>query len=425
MLSEVDTGANELKQLNVLFTGDFCPLNDMEDAFLSGQGASVLGAGRPFFEQADRVIANLETPLCKGFSPIRKQGPAFRVSPGLAPALKECGFDAFVLANNHICDQGPAGLTQTLNALDQAAIPHTGAALAHEEACAPMVLTLHDRQVAILNFAEGEFARAVGNGPGTARLDPWETPSRVRRAREQYETVVVVLHTGNEYQPIPSPTTVKAFRAVAEAGAHAVIGHHAHIPQSWEVWNGVPICYGLGNFLFGKESHRPCWRLSELAMLSFSDAGATLKVHALRQGSDMALHALDDAQQTAFDDYIKACADILSDPDKHLRFWEQQVRQLFRDQWDGWLYKLSALDTGEPPASLKQRLKKLYAQWKGADTQAAAALFYNLTNCDAHREVLLTAGRLLHADLFTSDDNEVQRELVRLEQLLQTAAALE
>jgi hypothetical protein len=34
-----------------------------------------------------------------------------------------------------------------------------------------------------------------------------------------------------------------------DAGADVIHGHHAHVPQGWEVYKGKPIFYGLGNFI--------------------------------------------------------------------------------------------------------------------------------------------------------------------------------
>ena len=413
-----------MNSAEIIFVGDFCPLGPVAEGFLASQGNTLLGAAVPLFEKASKVVANLETPLCDAESPILKRGPAFHVPPTLAPVLRECGFDAFVLANNHILDQGEVGLKQTLTALDEAGIQHTGAAMTHEEACTPLVMEVDGRQVAILNFAEGEFARAIGEGPGAARLDPWETPDRVRQARARYDIVIVVLHTGAEYQPIPSPATVRAFRALADAGAHAVMGHHSHIPQAWEMWNGIPICYGLGNFLFGKQYSRACWRLAEVAILTLSESGVSLDVQPLQQKPDFTLDTLTAAGQEAFSEYTTACRKVLSDPQRHQRFWEQEVRELFRDQWPGWIYKLSIVDTGQPPESLLQHLRQMYRRKRLGDPGGPAALFYNLINCDAHREVLLTAGRLLYEDRFTQDEDDVKAELSRLENLLENASPL-
>jgi len=61
-------------------------------------------------------------------------------------------------------------------------------------------------------------------------------------------------HAGLEYIPFPPPYVVEAFRALAEAGADCVIGHHPHVPQGLEVRDGRLIAYSLGNFVFFQPS---------------------------------------------------------------------------------------------------------------------------------------------------------------------------
>ena len=39
-----------------------------------------------------------------------------------------------------------------------------------------------------------------------------------------------------------------------DAGADLIIGAHPHILQGFEYYKGVPICYSLGNYLFGNRT---------------------------------------------------------------------------------------------------------------------------------------------------------------------------
>jgi poly-gamma-glutamate capsule biosynthesis protein CapA/YwtB (metallophosphatase superfamily) len=51
------------------------------------------------------------------------------------------------------------------------------------------------------------------------------------------------------------PDWIKPFaRACIDAGAHAFVSHGVPLVQGMEVYNGQPIFYGLGNFIF--HSHR-------------------------------------------------------------------------------------------------------------------------------------------------------------------------
>ena len=73
----------------------------------------------------------------------------------------------------------------------------------------------------------------------------------VRKYARTADHLLVSLHWGIEYYTRPTPEQVQIGRALVDAGASLVVGHHPHIPQGMEVYRGGLICYSLGNFLFG------------------------------------------------------------------------------------------------------------------------------------------------------------------------------
>jgi poly-gamma-glutamate synthesis protein (capsule biosynthesis protein) len=72
----------------------------------------------------------------------------------------------------------------------------------------------------------------------------------IENVRQDSDLVIVLLHSGYEYVPQPSPPQVTAARSAIEAGADLVLGHHAHIIQPVEFHPQGVIAYGLGNFVF-------------------------------------------------------------------------------------------------------------------------------------------------------------------------------
>ena len=402
-------------EIRILVTGDICPNLGLDQKLLGPDGGRYLAAVKPLFDRADLVIGNLETPLCSREAPKPKTGPNFMADPALAAWLKRAGFDGFALANNHILDQDVQGLEQTLRELDAAGLPHCGAGLTHEAACRPAVFTVGGRSIGIFNFAEGEFAQAQGDGPGTARLDAFWSEERIRQARQQFDLILVVLHVGNEYQPIPSGVTVDFCRRMVAAGADAVIAHHAHIPQGTERYLGKPIAFSLGNFLFGYPHIRadknffkaqPCWFLSTVAELTFGRGGeVALEMHPFKQEVDLSLAPLSASGRQAFADYIKVCNTILADPVQHARFWEQEARVLFkshRDSLPAWLADLNGEDE--------------------ARAHRAATVLFNLFRCEAHHETLRRGFQLAYEHRL-ADDSATQLEIDQLIERLRACFA--
>ena len=395
--------------LSIVVTGDLCPYGPLEDALLAGKGSQLIKPVLPLFEAADLVVANLETPLCSADSPIAKCGPHFRVTPRVAPALKRLGIDTFALCNNHIMDQGVDGLRETLETLDHTGIPHCGAGLTHEDASRPAVFSIHGREIAVFNFGEGEFAQAQRDGPGAARLDPFWSAQRVRDARDEFEIIVVLLHVGNEYMPIPSPVTTGFCRQMAAAGADAVIAHHAHIPQCTDEYRGVPICYCTGNFLFGPEEEdyervvetMTGWYAVTVVELTFCKDRAQVALHPFRQQPNLELAPLPSAARAACDAYLAETTAAVADPEIHRRLWEQEARNLFhgfRTRLPG----IAAALNAEDPAVVRR----------------AAAGLYNTFRCDAHHAACQTGLQLLHEGHLDDDPHAVKclarfRELMR------------
>ena len=67
---------------------------------------------KPYIEQADIAIANLEVTLA---GPPYKGYPQFSSPDALAIAARDAGFDVFIQANNHALDRGKAGFKRTLH----------------------------------------------------------------------------------------------------------------------------------------------------------------------------------------------------------------------------------------------------------------------------------------------------------------------
>src|SRR4051794_4147384 len=111
-------------------------VNAVGDIMLSGRAAKTLatrGFSHAFasvaadLQRGDIAVGNLEAPLTVKGEEFREKKFRFRVRPAAAQALKAAGFGVLTLANNHIMDFGAQGLADTLAALDDSGIAHSGA----------------------------------------------------------------------------------------------------------------------------------------------------------------------------------------------------------------------------------------------------------------------------------------------------------
>ena len=105
-----------------------------------------------------------------------------------------------------------------------------------------------------LNFRKAEGFRTETR-PKARDLD--RILREVREARLQADYVMVSIHThlGRPENYIDAPEFLETFcRACVDAGADAVLGHGPHELRGIEIYQGKPIFYSLGNFIFETET---------------------------------------------------------------------------------------------------------------------------------------------------------------------------
>lgn len=240
---------DNIETITLLFGGDFAPRGDYEALIAVADGA-VFNDVHDIIERADFTLFNLEVPLCRDGNRIQKAGPAICAAPETLRALTVNGVDAVCLANNHIFDYGHEGLSQTLNALKDCRIRHVGAGLNRTAAETPLRVVLQGRRISIFSFAEREFNLSSDDEAGAALLDPLRMAPLLLAERSHADAMIVCVHGGNEYLQWPRPGLRRICRFLIEIGADAVIGHHPHVPGTYEILHGKPIFYSLGNLIF-------------------------------------------------------------------------------------------------------------------------------------------------------------------------------
>jgi poly-gamma-glutamate synthesis protein (capsule biosynthesis protein) len=216
------------------------------------------GAVRHLIESADIAIANFENPAPDAFR-YHTSGTRFSADPKLIAGLRNVGIDWVGLANNHIRDAGGPGLLQTIANLKDDGIASSGAGRNLAAARKPAILAAGGVKVAFLAYdtiAKGYGATA--DRAGSAQMSVAALRKDVAAARTAGAQVVIVFpHWGTEYDPTPFGGQQKLARAAIDAGADLVIGNHAHWAGAMEVYEGKPIWYALGNFVFDQTWSEP------------------------------------------------------------------------------------------------------------------------------------------------------------------------
>lgn len=233
----------------VLIASDWAPIRAFEPIIRADPGA-IYGDLLPILRGADLRIVNCECALTSSPKPVWKSGAVFKGEPAHAAGLTTVPFDVACLANNHVFDYGIAGFRESLRVLRRSGITTVGAGLTEDEAHAPLSTSVGGQRIHVVNISEGEDLTASSGGTGVFGWDIPRAASLVRRLKARGGVVIVIAHGGLEYVPFPPPYVVAAFRALVDAGADCVVGHHPHVPQGIEWWRGRPVFYSLGNFVF-------------------------------------------------------------------------------------------------------------------------------------------------------------------------------
>lgn len=241
----------------------------------------------PRISAADLAIGNLETTLAgadRGYTGY----PTFNSPDSFAAALVKSGFDVLTTANNHTLDRGPAGLTRTLDVLDELGAQHTGTARTAEEAGRILVAEVNGAKVAVLAYTYGMngFTAPSDKKWMVGVIDTDRMIADVKRARQlEPDLVIVSIHNGVEYQRQPSEAQKAVETAMIEAGADVVLGSHPHVIQpmetvaaTWEDGSARTgfIIHSLGNFVSNqRERYRNTGLLLELGFQKDMRSGIT------------------------------------------------------------------------------------------------------------------------------------------------------
>jgi poly-gamma-glutamate synthesis protein (capsule biosynthesis protein) len=159
---------------------------------------------------------------------------------------------AINLANNHIGDYGDEAFEKTVKFLNDNNIAYFGAGNRKNNFNNPAIVDFKQKKIALLGYCcpsmNAVFGGEVANG--SALLDSNKVLSDIEKCHAVSDYIVINLHWGDENVRYPKPDDVQKARMFIDAGVDLIIGHHAHVIQSFEKYMGKYIFYGLGHFLF-------------------------------------------------------------------------------------------------------------------------------------------------------------------------------
>lgn len=271
------------ERLTFVFGGDVIPHDPVKDvakrhALPADGGTSnhdgwdhVFGPLAPALRQADFAVVNLETPIVQLKRP-EKGDMIFHGPPAMLAAMKQAGVSVATFANNHCLDQHREGITATRAFLRDAGLLSAGADVDEASAWTPLVLEKRGLTVGLLAVAR--FLNGFNNTkdpaqphvpvvaypkePITGSHSIEQLLDTVRARSTEVDAFVVFIHWGDEYRTAPRADDRELAKALLDAGATAVVGHHPHVlqPVEWvERSDGTKglVAFSLGNLVSNQD----------------------------------------------------------------------------------------------------------------------------------------------------------------------------
>jgi len=350
------------------------------------------------------VLANLEGPILPvdhTFVPATKAGPNLFT----CKLPNETGQFVFALANNHLMDYGIPGLEATLKSLYQRGFKACGAGKDVYDARQPVIVEDKGVQVGIIACCEAQFGVARHNQPGVAEFGPW-IHRAIRDLNETVDAVIVSVHAAIEDSPWPSPYIRDLYRSFIDSGATVVHGHHAHVPQGYEVFGDGVIFYGMGNFSVDPDKwrNRPNGMWSLAAEIDFNSSPVCFRplTFEIRQqsGCDVATIEDSNAEERAIHDrYLEICNRPFGDTYLFEGLWQEVALRAYYHYGAGYM----RFGSDSRPRR-RMRIRAILSTLrnvliKSRPCQYDYLLWYHLIACESHRQMLTTALGVLGGEI--------------------------
>lgn len=229
----------------LLFTGDIMLAREVNTEIIKKEPlmTSPWNNIKPFFSKADWIMGNLEgtvgnVELCHS----TKFSPCFVMSPNRMTLIKQAGFNALGVENNHSADLGDAGKIAGRDALIQNHITP----LSYNNS--PQFLRIGHYIVAMI-----ALSNVVGRDGNKVSIPSNDLLQKLQLAKALSNWVIVYIHWGSELMDWPSAQQRKQAQWLIEHGADAIVGHHPHVVQNPQCVSGKPVFFSLGNHVFDQK----------------------------------------------------------------------------------------------------------------------------------------------------------------------------
>lgn len=242
------------KETRVVFIGDFSFSGYFQKKYKESD--TIAPEILAISNDSDAIVINYESPI----TPTRftkKKKLVHRTDPEALDFIKD-KFKKPILsfANNHIFDYGKIGVIDTIEYTEKNGIPFIGVGRNLDEVF-KFVIIGDEVKVAVISLQYKRFPLSYKRfcGPLQERMIN-DLSIKIKEIKPKVDWVVLVYHGGTEFLKAPMPTTRRKIKRFLKLGVDIVVAHHPHVVQGYEYFDGKPVFYSLGNFMFDTDYQR-------------------------------------------------------------------------------------------------------------------------------------------------------------------------
>ncbi|MBS4217434.1 CapA family protein [Bacillus sp. FJAT-49711] len=205
-------------------------------------------------QKADYAFVNAETVFTDKSAKDPNQLFWIKSDPRGLQALKNTGFDMLNLGNNHTLDYLRNGLDDTLKYVEQYDFDYIGAGRNAEEAYSSKEIEIKGKKFRFFSFVRflpdvGWIAQNDRSGiPSGYDLELVKKTIMDQKGDADY--TIVYFHWGIEKRNNQADYQYEYVKELQKLGVDLIVGSHPHWLQGFQYYNGMPVAYSLGNFLF-------------------------------------------------------------------------------------------------------------------------------------------------------------------------------
>ena len=372
-------------ETKILISGDYCPIGRVDKYLKEKKYNELFNGFDEITKTVDYAIVNFECPITKSKIKNIKSGPCLKTENlNALEALNFAGFDLLTLANNHIKDYSEKGVLDTIKYAKDKGLDVIGAGANIKEASKSFIKQLNGIRIGFVNIAENEFCAANASLPGAHTFDFINNTKVISELRNKVDKIVLIYHGGREHYQLPTPQQRRRLRYFIDSGVDAIVAHHTHCVSGYEYYDGKPIVYSVGNFIFDykKKYQQGMWTEGMSVILILKDINSNFNLslipHTQGKKDDFTLRLMQNNQKIKFLNMVNDLSSKISNDSLFERAWEDyiisQERGYLPNLYIKNYYLRAFFILGVLPVCfLRSKHNKL---------------ILNLVRCETHREIL-------------------------------------